>query len=154
MRIDAVDVDDLIGAVRVDGVWRFYATDLAHWILDYKRYDPSAEAAGYRGRALVADVGARYAYLEVMSEFELDAADLASGIQKDGSLGWRLEIVVDFDERLYVNGWFDNIALHEYVPAGWKGIQNFPLDFVPDQIADMWRNAPEDPPDSSAPAQA
>jgi hypothetical protein len=41
MRWEDVDIDDLIGAVKYNSEWRFFAGVLAEWVMDYKKYDPS-----------------------------------------------------------------------------------------------------------------
>lgn len=50
----------------------------------------------------------------------------------------KLTFVVNFDEKIYVSGWHDNIALQNYVPVGWCAVEGNPYEHVPLEIRELF----------------
>lgn len=148
MQMESIDPDDLIGATKYGSGWRFFVGTVAEWILDYASYDPVPDPAYkevvFRENLLVVSEDNAAQFLEAMAKYELSLPELRQFIQKTGRYNWPLSVLVDFDNKFYVNG-FTDVSLHKYLPTGWKGIEGSPLDFVPDEIQRIWETAPEQP---------
>ena len=136
MNIYDIDVDDLIGAVHFAGKWRVYAGTQAEWILNYQAYDhsdPAEWSEPFRGNLLLVDVYNADKFIQIMQPYELPSIDLAELVRQRGANNFPLSIVVDFDRRLYVNGYHEAM-LQEYIPPGWTGIEDNPFNFVPVEL--------------------
>ena len=150
MDIFAVDIDDIIGAVRLSSRWRFYAGTVAEWILDYRSYDPSDPSKWehpFRNGLLVVDSSNSEAFCQAMQAYQLSEDDIRELVRLRGGNNFPLGVVVNFDEKLYVNG-YSEIPLHEYVPDGWIGVEGNPYDYVPAEVRSFW--APITPTDANS----
>jgi hypothetical protein len=50
-----------------------------------------------------------------------------------------LLMLVDFDKRLFVHGYSEPVEpKSNYIPAGWTGIVNNPLDYTSEEIRQLW----------------
>lgn len=142
MKPEELDPDDLIGAVRYENRWRFFGGTTAEWILDYARYDPGFDSSRsdfvFRGGLLVVSPQDAAQFCAAMAPYELSLSDVERLVALEGPANWPLSIVVDFDAQTYVNGFYD-LPLHEYVPEGWNSYEGDPLNYVPHDIAGIWR---------------
>jgi hypothetical protein len=139
-----IDLDEYIGAVKLNGKWRFFHEMMSVWILDYKSYDPQYDpfgpkSNGWRKNLLVVDTDNAEAFCEVMRDKELLPEQIPQSFTEFGSRK-KLSFVVNFDEKIYINGWGDNIALHDYVPTGWQSIEDDPYEYVPPEIRALWKD--------------
>jgi hypothetical protein len=133
----------LLGAVHLHGQWRMYAGTLGEWTLDYPAYDPSwkpseEERMQFRNGLLRVDNDNAAEFCEALQEYEVKPEVLQNWmVNEDG--GVPLFIVVDFDKRLFVYGYTEPIEpKSDYVPAGWTGIEDDPLNYVPLEISRLW----------------
>jgi hypothetical protein len=135
--------DELIGVVRNHSQWRFFAGTLAEWILDYTSYDPSYDPSKwsyvYRGNLLKVDEHVADEFCRVMEVREFFPIDIQRLVKNHGSDKIPLTILVDFDERVFINGFYD-LAIENYAPAGWKAYFGSPLDYVPEEIRSLWKH--------------
>ncbi|MFN6559704.1 MAG: hypothetical protein RMY28_007840 [Nostoc sp. ChiSLP01] len=142
MKLQDLDPDDLIGAVKFNSKWRFFCGTIAEWILDYASYDPGFDPSKsdvvFRNNLLKVDETNTVHFLKAMEPYELFAKDIQQLIEEEGASNWPLTIVVDFDKKTYVNG-FSEITLHQYVPTGWTGYEGNPLNYVPENIRAFWQ---------------
>lgn len=133
--------DEWIGAVKAEGTWHLLALYIGEWILDYPKYDPfsdkSAEHNNYRNGMWVVDENNASEFLETMKENEISLLDVKKLVAEKGAFETPLTYVVNFDERLFVDGYPDR-DITEYVPEGWNSFEDFPLKYVPDEIKAIW----------------
>ena len=133
--------DEYLGAVKIEDQWHLLALYIGEWILDYPSYDPisdkSEENNNYRQGLWVVDESNSKQFLQAMSNEEMSLEDIKRLVKKRGVQEVPLTYVVNFDEQLFVDGQPDR-DIEEYVPANWKGIKDFPLNYVPDEIKDIW----------------
>ncbi len=130
-----VPADEYVGAVKFGGIWRYFYNMLSMWILDYARYDPEydpadARSSGWRESLLVVDTHNATDYIGALSVQEIPKEDLATTESEFGG-AVHITFVVNFDEKLFVNGWHDNIPIHEYVPVGWHSMEGDPHRYLP-----------------------
>jgi len=141
MNLEALDPSDLLGAIRYKSDWRFFLCTVAEWILDYASYDPGHNTFQsqfvFRNNLFTINEENFSDFLEAIQEYELCLSDVENLLKYDGSNNWPLRIVIDFDEKLYVNG-FPEIGIHKYIPSNWRGLEDLPLNFVPDHIRELW----------------
>lgn len=132
----------LLGAVKYDTKWQFYYADLLMWILDYPAYNPNFNPAdemfSWRGGLEIIDSENALAFCKLLGEFEVPASKIP--FVTYSSNGYKAEIyfMVNFDEKLYVSGWSENIALEEYIPNGWIGKFDDPYLYIPEEIKKSW----------------
>ena len=131
-----------LGAVKLHARWRFFAGYIGEWILDYQSYDPESNQAQwrsqFRGGLLRVDEKDAEQFCRVMSEREFTLAEVKALVEAQGPEKLPLTVVIDFDERLFVNGYYDR-SIEEYVPPGWRGIFDDPLRYVPSEICSVWQ---------------
>lgn len=131
--------DEWLGAVKVESKWHLLGLHVGEWILDYPSYDPYSNKSdsNYRnGLWIVNEMNARE-FIEAMRDEELSLEDVERLVKKRGVEDAPLLYVIDFDKRLFVDGHPDR-DVEEYVPQGWTGIKDFPLNYVPDEIKSVW----------------
>lgn len=137
-----LETDELLGIIYWNSTFRLYGAWLADWILDYPTYDPGydtyEEQKLFRGGLLVVrpDQGAEYC--EVMRENEIDREELKEYLKHHASRT-PLDFYVDFSRALFVNG-FHEVPIEDYVPAGWTGIEDEAMDYLPDDIKAFWNH--------------
>ncbi len=140
--MNANNIDDswLIGAVCLKGNWRFFAGDTGEWILDFARYMPTAPAEpdfqDFRGGIAVVDTPVAEDFITAMEPYEVSPDDLHRAVQEDN--GWPLQIVVNFDAKVFVDGTRDMILFCDYVPTGWTAFEDEPLNYVSEDVKAIW----------------
>jgi hypothetical protein len=127
------DPEEYVGAVLRGGVWRFFYADFGIWILDYASYDSKDSVANWRNSLRVIDEDNADEFIDFLSKQEIPLDSLSSVQSAFGSPA-KVRFVVNFDEKMFVNGWGDNIAIHDYVPSGWKGIEDDPYLYLPTDL--------------------
>lgn len=142
MNAHSLHANDLIGITKYRSHWQLFAGTVAEWILDYASYDPtfspSRSEVVFRGNLLIVTEDNASGFLAAMEPYELCPEDLRAFFETANCCNWPLVVMVDFDARLYVNG-FSEIPLHEYVPTGWKGVEGDPLEYIPDRFRSIWK---------------
>jgi hypothetical protein len=142
MTIDQkIEANYLLGAVRVNGRVMFYMNPIAYWIMDTKSYDPGYDASGspgplFRDGVFIVDSHNVNLFLKAI---EPDSVSLEDIIGNLPLLGEELNLffLIDFNSRLFVNGYAD-IEIEKYIPEDWKGIFDNPLNYLPDDIKAIW----------------
>jgi hypothetical protein len=133
-----VDADEYLGAVKIDSKWRIFHDVLGMWILDYSAYDDYVpKLGGWREGIMKVDQNNAAQYCRAMEAKEIPPQLIPDAISVLGGQ-MPLTFVVNFDDRFFVNGWHDNIAIHEYVPDGWKGISDNPYKHIPQELKARW----------------
>ncbi|MCW3100174.1 MAG: hypothetical protein JWL77_5792 [Chthonomonadaceae bacterium] len=153
--LNNIQGDDLIGAIHVDGKWHFCLAYLADWIMDYEAYDPGSGPSEpfdprdypiealernanfiFRNNIYTVDESNVNAYIDYLLTLEISAEDTKAILEHKLIHTTRPLVVIDFDKRLFVNG-TGEVAIHDYVPAGWLGIEGNPVEYIPDDV-NIW----------------
>ena len=123
MKIEEIDIDDLLGTVCYESKWRFFACPVAYWILDYETYDPSVflqtkddDDFRFRDNLYRVDDKNFPEFLEALKEFELSLSEVRSLVNFNGMNEIELSIVINYEKKIYVNG-FREINIEEYATA-------------------------------------
>jgi hypothetical protein len=134
--------DNYIGAVKFNGNWRLFHQPLSMWILDYSSYDDeyAPKQGEWRENLMRVDESNAQDYIQYIAKNELLPDQIPYVVKGKFPGQALLTFVVNFDERLFVNGWHDNIAIDEYVPSSWTSIEDEPLDYVPSEISALWES--------------
>jgi hypothetical protein len=137
----AIQPYELLGAVCHRQHWRFYSGTIAEWILDYRAYDPaydpSAWPTPFRNNLLTVSPDDAAAFQESMAPQEQSLDEVRALVQHRGTEAVPLSVVVDFDRRLFVNGYYD-LAIEAYVPPGWQAVFDDPLQYLPEPLRTIW----------------
>lgn len=127
-----VPADEYLGVVIKGGSRRYFYNILSMWILDYAQYEPGYDPLdprfggnGWRHGLLTVNSSNAESYIEALSQQEVPENMLDRLISEYGGTV-DVSILVNFDDKLYVNGWHDNIPIHEYIPSDWRGVEDNP----------------------------
>lgn len=137
--------DEYLGAVKYAGEWHILALYVGEWILNYPAYDPYSSKSPtdkYRNGLWVVNETNAAEFLRAMQEHELSLTEVEKLIAEKGPEEVPLTYVVNFDEKLFVDGHPDR-DIAEYVPEGWTGIEDFPTNYVPQKIKSLWQGQQE-----------
>jgi hypothetical protein len=131
-----IPADEYVGVVVKGGVRRYFFNILSMWILDYASYypdydplDPRFGGGEWRKGLLRVNSDNADAYIDALSNQEIPN-NMLDAITSEYGGGVTITFIVNFDEKLFVNGWHDNIPLHEYVPSGWRGVEDDPYLYL------------------------
>ena len=93
----------MLGAVILNATCRFYGGTTGEWRLDYAAYDPSARPSKhFRNGILTVNETNAEEFCEAMAPFEVMLPDVVRLVKTEVSEG--LWVLVNFDDRLFVNG--------------------------------------------------
>jgi hypothetical protein len=135
-----IDIDEYIGAVKLNSLWRFFYDILSMWIFDYASYHPdySPTPQGWRANLLRVNEANAKEYCSALANHELHPEQIPH-VEKQSFVGQEpLMFVANFDEKLFINGWRDNIAIHEYAPQGWTAVEDDPYKYIPSEYRALW----------------
>lgn len=129
--------DYLFGFINYGNEINFYLMPVAFWILNYHKYDPTFDSQKwnyiFRNNILNVTKDRTQDYLESIQEDKVDIEEMSRYISAKNQM-IELNFFVDFDKRLFVNGFFD-IAVEDYLPdAEWKGLFDSPENFLPNNL--------------------
>jgi len=135
-----IHIDDIIGAVKINAKWRFFAGIIAEWIMDYQTYDPEynpdESETSFRNNILLVDESNGEAFCDAMSPYEILKDEIDNVLDKYE--GKKLPLItIDFDNRIFTSVFFD-IALEDYIPPKWKGRYIKKLTELPEEIKEIW----------------
>lgn len=131
----------VLGLVLYRSKLMMYMAPSAWFVMDYPRYDPSITASrersgDFRDGVLVVDDSTVEDYLKSMQEDAVSLDELQAYLpEKKESL--QPIFLIDFDSHRYVS-WFFDIDYEEYIPAGWEGVFDNPLNYLPDEVKAIW----------------
>jgi hypothetical protein len=147
----------LLGCIKYNDQYTLYLMPIAWWILNYEKYDPEYPSkrksvsyeSGYgiskpepvfRDNVLNVTDERIEGYLSSIKDDKLIFEDLKF-ILKDVSEEYRqVYFFIDFDNKIFINGFFD-IGVEEYLPdLTWKGEAGEPINYLPSE----WRRFVED----------
>jgi hypothetical protein len=140
----------LLGCIKYHDQYTLYLMPIAWWILNYKKYDPEYSSkrksvsyeSGYgpskpepifRDNILNVSDGEIEAYLDSIKEDKLSIKDLELIINVPTDFRY-LHFFIDFDCKIFINGFFD-IAVEDYLPDQiWKGEAGEPVSYLPSEL--------------------
>lgn len=134
----------LLGCIRYKGAYTIYLMPIAWWILNYKKYDPGYNPADwkdvYRDNILNVSKDSVYGFIKSIEADRVDIAEFTAAIRDIPVKYIRLNFFIDFDSNLFINGYYDNIELEEYLPdESWEGKVDDPNNYLPKQLQDIFR---------------
>ena len=131
----------VLGLVIYKDTLMHYMAPSAWFVMNYPKYDPSIltsdERAGeFRDGVLVVDNSTAEAYLKSMQPDAVSLDELRAELP-DRKDSLQPVFLIDFDNHQYVSWYFD-IDYEEYVPDGWEGVFDNPLNYLPDEVKAIW----------------
>jgi hypothetical protein len=129
----------LLGCIRHKGEYSIYLMPIAWWILNYKKYDPTYNPADwkdvYRDNILNVSDGVVDDFMKSIEEDKVIFNEFGTTID-DIPIKYRhIHFFIDFDNKLFVNGFYDNIELEEYLPdRNWVGRIDDPNNYLPNDL--------------------
>jgi hypothetical protein len=134
----------ILGCIKYKGNYSFYLMPIAWWILNYAKYSPSIlenkeRVANFRNGILVVDKENIKLYLKNIEEDKLtdkELMEISNEInRKYPEEGYSyLNFFIDFDNKEYINGFYD-IEMEDYLPDDtWNGKFDEPLKYLPSEL--------------------
>lgn len=130
-----LDENYLFGCIKYKTRYNIYLMPIALWILNYQKYDPDykPEIWSYIFRDNILNVTDDKIELFFISitKYKLNIVDLDTymGINKNSHS--TLRFFIDFDKKIFVNGFFD-VSIEEYLPDNsWEGLFGYPSEYIP-----------------------
>jgi len=133
--VKKLNADYLLGCIRYQNSYFLYAMPLGWWILNYDKYDPSfrshADLASFRNgilNVIDSEVGN---FLDTIECDKVTPGDFKLAVNASAEER-RLNFFIDFDGKLFINGYFENVEPEEYLPdTAWRGEIGYPIEFLP-----------------------
>lgn len=144
--IEKFEENYLLGCIKYTDQYALHLMPIAWWILNHKKYnsgyDPAKWKSVFRNNILNVSDSEIGAYLDSIKEDKLNIKDLE--LIFNVPIEYRyLFFFVDFDQKIFVNG-FPDIALEDYLPdQTWKGVAGDPIYYLPPElkkIIDPWQS--------------
>jgi len=136
-----IPVDDYIGGVLHDGQWGFYHAMLSMWVLDYAKWEDYTpqEKSNWRYGIIYVDENNVDDYIKELAKGQLTPEQIPYVKKSPTSRQEPLSFVVDFDNQVFVNGWYDMLPMHTYVPDHWTKHRDNVYDYIPKQYVKLWQ---------------
>jgi hypothetical protein len=133
----------ILGCVRYHGEYGLYLMPLAWWILNYAKYDPSfnptEENSDFRKNILNVSDGEIDNFIQAIQEDRINLDDLMHALSASPE-NMNLSFFIDFDEKLFINGYFDNVEPEEYLPDDhWTGKLGYPIEYLPEDLKQVFK---------------
>lgn len=134
------DNNYLLGLIQYNGTYDFYLMPIAWWILNHQKYDPFFDTkkwGHFRNKLYnILDKDITH-FLYSIAEDKLQLEDL-EWIFNNIDVEFRLlRFFIDFDKKVFVNG-FEDIDVEDYLPdSTWRGIKGNPLLYIPQQLKNI-----------------
>lgn len=111
---------------------------IAWWILNYTKYDPGLGSKGLAStfrngilNVVETEVGN---FLKAIESDKITAADFKIAVEVPVEYK-KLSFFVDFDSKLFVNGFYENVEPEAYMPDDdWQGEMGYPIDYLPKEL--------------------
>lgn len=136
-----IDAEDFVGAVKINTIWRIFFLDRFLWILDLKKYLPPdipIDEESIRKKFPIVDSYDAGQYFNSLKDYEIKLEEVSSikvFVSENEPLATlHITYLVNFDDKLFVDGYEDYITICQYVPSEWHGITDNPLNYLPSEI--------------------
>lgn len=136
-----IRADDYIGAILHRGQWGFYHTMLSMWVLEYAKwedYTPQSET-DWRYGIIYVDENNADDYIKELVDCYLTLEQIPYVKKSPDGKQEPLSFVVDFDKQIFVNGWYDMLPMHTYVPDHWTKLRDSAYEYIPKQYVKLWQ---------------
>lgn len=132
--VNKLNTDYLIGCIKFRDSYFLYALPLGWWILNYDKYDPGfrsqPESVNFRNGVLTVTDPEVENFLKAIENDKVSPRDFKLAVDVPAE-NKRLKFFVDFDSKLFVNGYYENVEPEEYLPdQAWRGEMGYPIDFL------------------------
>lgn len=129
----------LLGCIRYKEAYNIYLMPIAWWILNYKKYDPGYNPQDwqdvYRDNILNVSKDVVDDFIRSIEVDKVDFTEFSMAIRDIPLKYKRLYFFIDFDNNLFVNGYYDNIEMEEYLPdEEWEGKVDDPRNYLPKDL--------------------
>ena len=131
--------DDFVGAVKLNNNWRIFYADLSEWILSYESYGaPEEDLSQWRGGLINVDENNAEEFCNFLAKHEIRLDDISKLRSQGMEQQEPLTFVVNFDGKLFVNGWRDMLPIHTWIPKHWDSKRDLPYSYIPPSLAELW----------------
>ena len=136
--LEKLDANYLLGCIKYRDAYALYALPLGWWILNFSKYDPAIvlgpEASSFRNGVLNVVDKEIESFLRAIESDKITSVDFtqATDVPPDQR---NLCFFVDFDTKLFINGYYENVEPECYLPDDhWRGELGFPMDYLPKEF--------------------
>lgn len=131
----------VLGLMRYQETLMMYMAPSAWFVMDYARYDPSIttsddRSSKFRDGVLLVDDSTALAYLKAMQPDAISIDELQAELPNRRDPLQPI-FLIDFDSHKYISWYFD-VDYEEYIPSGWEGVFDNPLNYLPNEMREIW----------------
>ena len=128
----------LLGYIKYKGTYNLYSMPLAWWILNYSKYDPTSltdnQTPAFRDNILNVSDNEIESFIRCIEEDRVSIGEFELAIDIPSEYK-QLSFFVDFDAKLFINGYFENVEPEAYLPDdNWVGEMGLPVDHLPGEL--------------------
>ena len=139
---EKINHDFVTGIVRFNETFHFFFMPPIYWVTDSDYYDPeysegNVSDKAFRGGVGKIDVSNANLYLSSINEDSIDANWIRENLAIHGENILPV-FYVDIDNYVFVSRFYD-LDYEEHVAPKWKGVYDNPLNYLPDNIKQIWR---------------
>jgi hypothetical protein len=133
------DDNYLLGCIKFREKSNLYLMPIGWWILNYQKYDPTYNPSDwshiYRGNVLNVSEDQIENFFKAIEDDKIEVSILKVEIDKISSKYFRVQFYIDFDKKIFVNGYRENIEIETYLPDNtWKGFLGEPIEYIPNEL--------------------
>lgn len=139
---ERIENDYLFGGIKLNNTVEVYLMPIAWWILNYKMYDPfydpNAWKEAFRDHIYNVTDDQIDKFVFSIKDDKLSLNDSVSLVNEISIEDRFLYFFVNFDEKIFING-FSDISLENYLPDNsWLGIFDSPSKYLPLELKDIF----------------
>ena len=129
----------LLGAIKFKDDLSFYLMPLAWWFLNYEKYDPQIiNDKDFRNGVYNVPNDEVDRFLASIAEDKVVLSEVAEAAKDVSRDFLKFAFFIDFDKNLFVNGYFEHVEPHEYLPdETWTGKEDFAIYYLPTEMQDL-----------------
>ncbi len=136
-----IEHDNLFGCIKYKSDYSIYLMPIGWWILNYTANDPNhSNNPSYRNNIYNVTDDKIKGFINAIEDNRVSLGDLESVENVPLEL-LTLSFFIDFDSKLFINGYYDNVLIEKYMPdSTWIGEMGFPLNYIPNALKSYFTN--------------
>lgn len=136
-----LEEDYILGCIRYKNEHQFFIMPVAWWVLDYPKYSPSIliqDIYNFRNGVYIVKDNRIVDYLNSIAEDKISLSEVKNIMENFDEEYSRITFFIDFDNKQFINGFFD-IEIEEYLPdEGWTGKFDYePINYISKDVLEF-----------------
>ena len=137
-----LDDNYLLGVIKHENIYNIYLMPIAWWILNHNKYDPNYNPniwkEVFRNHIYNVEDKNIDLFLKSIEGDKLSSNEIILAKTQNPNDFIHLYFFIDFDKKIFING-FSDIEVEEYLPnENWKGIFGNPNAYLPEVLISIF----------------